>query len=98
MSKPCLSIIVRLLNYFEELHQYVSLNEDRFRNRQAGWLNVFAAIFLPVTIITGFFGMNNWSDIITDPTDYNLVWKILWLLFGIGFILLILQIKRKKKL
>ena len=22
MSKPCLSIIVRLLNYFEELHQY----------------------------------------------------------------------------
>lgn len=85
-------------NDIEELHQYVSLNEDRFRNRQAGWLNVFAAIFLPVTIITGFFGMNNWSDIITDPTDYSLVWKILWLLFGIGFILLILQIKRKKKL
>lgn len=42
-----------------ELHQYISLLIDSNRNEQGAHLNVLAALFLPATIITGFFGMNS---------------------------------------
>lgn len=42
-----------------ELHQYISLLIDSNRNEQGARLNVLAALFLPATIITGFFGMNS---------------------------------------
>jgi Mg2+ and Co2+ transporter CorA len=41
-----------------ELYQYVSLMEDKERNRNAGWLNTIATILLPATLVTGLFGMN----------------------------------------
>ncbi len=40
-----------------ELHQYVSLKEDRHRNKEAEILNILAALFLPATVVTGIFGM-----------------------------------------
>lgn len=50
----------------EELHQYVSLIVERHRSNQAATLNKLAAIFLPVTIITGIWGMNKLSDVFGD--------------------------------
>lgn len=46
-------------NEIEELHQYVSLLDDRKRNKNAEKLNMIAAIFLPATLIAGIFGMNS---------------------------------------
>lgn len=40
------------------LHQYVSLMDNSDRNEQAAWLNILAALFLPVPIVTGLWGMN----------------------------------------
>lgn len=41
-----------------ELHQYISLLIEKNRNEQGDLLNIIAAILLPATILTGFFGMN----------------------------------------
>ena len=46
----------------EELYHYVSLLEEKKANQTMTWLTWAATIFVPVTLITAFFGMNN---------DYN---------------------------
>ena len=45
-----------------ELYQYVSLVDDKARNRNAERLNTIAAIFLPATLFAGIFGMNSIID------------------------------------
>ncbi|GHV08808.1 hypothetical protein FACS1894160_3710 [Bacteroidia bacterium] len=50
-------------NEIEELYQYVSLVEDKERNRNGAMLNTIAAIFLPATLIAGLFGMNKSDDL-----------------------------------
>jgi hypothetical protein len=50
-------------NEIEELHQYISLEEDKERNRKSSLLNIIAAIFLPATLIAGLFGMNKGGDL-----------------------------------
>ena len=42
----------------EELNQYVTLLIDQRRNENAERLNWYASALLPVTILTGVFGMN----------------------------------------
>lgn len=41
-----------------ELHGYITLIISNSRNIKATWLNIIAAIFLPPTLLSGFFGMN----------------------------------------
>lgn len=53
-------------NEIGELHGYVSLKEERDRNKKATLLNDIATIFLPITVITGFWGMNSVSDVLND--------------------------------
>lgn len=45
-----------------ELHQYMSLLMEQVRSEQGAFLNKIAAILLPATILTGFFGMNSLGD------------------------------------
>jgi Mg2+ and Co2+ transporter CorA len=64
--QKCLKIneyIKDLDSEIEELHRYVSLMEERERNRKISFLNAVAIIFLPITAITGFFGMNKLKDV-----------------------------------
>ncbi len=42
-----------------ELHQYISLREDRTRDEKAQTLNKIATVLLPVSLVTGLWGMNN---------------------------------------
>jgi Mg2+ and Co2+ transporter CorA len=61
LMQKCLKIkeyIKDLDNEIEELHRYVSLMEERERNRKIEWLNIIATVLLPATLITGLFGMN----------------------------------------
>jgi len=46
-----------------ELYQFVSLVDDRIRNKNAEKLNILAAIFFPAALITGLFGMNTWDEL-----------------------------------
>lgn len=45
-----------------ELHGYISLMIDNSRNINSSWLNILAAIFLPPTVLSGFFGMNPFPE------------------------------------
>lgn len=72
---------------FQELHEYVSLNEDRNRSQKATELNYLATFFLPATIITGFFGMNKLSDFCMDNgTHYQVILIIVGILATLGII------------
>lgn len=49
-----------------ELYQYITLLVDQNRNENGEYLNKLAAIFLPATILTGMFGMNQVADLEGD--------------------------------
>lgn len=76
-----------------ELHQYVSLMDDRDRNKKATLLNNLATVFLPVSIITGFWGMNKIHEVIEVP---GFVWQVVSLLAGILFALCFIYNKKRR--
>lgn len=80
----------------EELHQYVSLMEDRERNKKATLLNNIAILFLPVTVLTGFFGMNKLDDVI-GKTNGGIIIQSILLIIGIVCAICVIY-KRKQKL
>jgi hypothetical protein len=81
-------------NEIEELHHYVSLLDDRVRNKNAEKLNKIAAIFLPAAAIVGFFGMN------AKNFPYNLdciFVQTICVLLGTAIMYLILKLINKNK-
>lgn len=54
--------VEKLDKEIEELYNYVSLREDRRTNRTMSLLTWITTIFLPITVITGYFSMNNLCD------------------------------------
>ncbi len=42
----------------KDLYEYVGITQDRAANRKMNHLNILGALFLPLIVITGFFGMN----------------------------------------
>lgn len=79
---------------FQELHEYVSLNEDRIRNNKATILNYVATVFLPISIITGFFGMNSWCNVLCK--NCGLEWQIITIFAGVLISVGVLLIMNKK--
>lgn len=77
-----------------ELHQYVSLMDDRDRNKKATLLNNLAAFFLPVSIITGFWGMNKTQDLLVD--NKGLQEQLVSLLIGIVIVLCFIINKKRR--
>lgn len=69
-----------------ELHQYVSLMDDRDRNKKATQLNNLAAVFFPVSIVIGFWGMNIPNDLLEGNSGLigHLISLIGGILVGIG--------------
>ncbi len=54
--------VEKLDREIEELHNYLIMKEDNVRNKEMGWLTVVATVFVPISFITGFFGMNSKPD------------------------------------
>ena len=93
------SYIKDLDGEIEELHQYISLMEDRERNKKASLLNDIATLFLPITVITGFWGMNQISEVMEENGELSTSFIIQSLLLIIGTLCAICIIyKRKRKL
>ena len=70
-----------------ELYQYITLLVDQNRNENGEKLNLIAAIFLPATLLTGLFGMNQMSTLETQPDFWiHLVIIILASILGYIFI------------
>lgn len=100
MLQSCLKMeeyIKDLDNEIGELHTYVSLKEERSRSRKASVLNDIATLFLPMTVITGFFGMNKLCEVFSLSEDNGLVVKLIFLLAGTLLALLVI-FRRNRKL
>lgn len=54
--------VEKLDDEIEELYSFVSLREDRRTNRTMSLLTWITTIFLPVTVIAGYFSMNDYSS------------------------------------
>ncbi|MCS3167376.1 hypothetical protein NXW62_22200 [Bacteroides fragilis] len=91
------SYIKDLDGEIEELHQYISLMEDRERNKKASLLNDIATLFLPITVITGFWGMNQISEVMEENGELSTGFIIQSLLLIIGTLCAICIIYKKKK-
>lgn len=76
----------------EELHQYITLLVDQNRNENGEKLNLLAAIFLPATLLTGLFGMNQFCDLEGTPEFW-----IHTALIGIVSIISFIWIKKWRK-
>lgn len=97
MLRSCLQLeeyIQDLDGEIEELHQYVQLMEEREHNDKATLLNNLAAILLPVSIVTGFWGMNKMSDMLND--NKGLIWQFVMALIGVAIVVCLVKYKRKK--
>lgn len=79
-----------------ELHQYVSLMEDREGNKEASKLNMMAAILLPATILTGMFGMNKLEDLTDNCCFDSLLFQLPTIIIVTVFGYLLIN-KNKKK-
>lgn len=58
----------------EELHNYVTLKEQRNESRLITRLTRLSAIFLPASLFAGIFGMNTFSVKINGQTHLQLPW------------------------
>jgi len=76
----------------DNLHDFYRAKVDERMNRNMYWLTILSAIFLPLTLVTGFFGMNTGGLPYTeDPAGTaKVVWISLILegLFLVAFLLL----------
>ncbi len=76
-----------------ELHDYVSLKEERNRSVNAERLNNIATLFLPITVITGFWGMNEICDVVGNHRSI----LIQGLILVLGLIVALVAIFNKNK-
>lgn len=51
--------VKKLDDEIDELYEYIQLNADRNMNKEMSLLTWIAAIGVPMTVVTAFFGMNN---------------------------------------
>jgi len=89
-----------------ELHQYVSLESEKTNARMLNTISLLGAIFLPLTLMVGVFGMNTMPEAKDIPANlFSPVWyKPFWNSIGITLLftsvlvfLFHFLIKRSKK-
>jgi len=81
--------VKKLDEEIEELYNYVTLREDRRTNRTMSLLTWITTIFLPVTVVAGFFSMND--------VHHNMPFQSLVMLcFAITVISIVLIINKKR--
>ncbi len=83
----------------DNLYDFYRAKVDERMNRNMYWLTVISAIFLPLTLVTGFFGMNTGGLPYTDdPTG---TWRVVWLSLALEALFLLpflwLNLKKTKK-
>jgi len=92
--------VSKLDEEISELHTYVSLREDRRKNSTMELLTTIATIAVPLTVVAGFFGMNN-KGLNDEKGDYFYNYGLnqfyIAILVAIIISVLIWFIKRSKK-
>lgn len=85
--------VEKLDDEIEELYNFVSLREDRRTNRTMSLLTWITTIFLPVTVVAGFFSM---SGYVFDSGGKLWIQSLILLCFSLIVILTIVFIKNRK--
>ena len=76
--------IDKLDEEIQELHNHISLRNDRKTNSEMAHLTLIATIFVPLSFLVGLFGMNN-----SDMQDMRFIIQIIWLIsFLLGSLIL----------
>jgi hypothetical protein len=83
--------VEKLDGEIEELHDYVSMREESRTNRTMSLLTWITTIFLPVTVVAGYFSMNNFGD-----NPWFFFESILMICFAIVVISIVLIINKKR--
>ena len=81
--------VEKLDDEIEELYNYVTLRADRRTNRTMSLLTWITTIFLPVTVVAGYFSMN-------DNNNHLLPQTIIILCFALIIITTVLIINKKR--
>jgi hypothetical protein len=48
-------------NEFQELHQFLSMEQQAKQTDKANWLNIIATLFLPASFVAGIFGISSYD-------------------------------------
>lgn len=90
--------VKKLDEEIDELYEYVSLAEDRKNSRTMSWLTTVATLFVPATVITAFFGMNNaYNSEGLDGFWNKLPVQLMTVVFGVVILILIYKCIIQKK-
>ena len=77
----------------DSLHDFYKMQVDEKMNKNVYYLTIISGIFLPLTLITGFFGMNSgglpWTNNPNGTLYVTILSLIVEVLFFVGFFLLL---------
>ena len=76
----------------QELFNYISLKEDRAKAEKAAFLNKVAILFVPISFVTGFFGMNEWKYFSGPDAELSQQFLVL----GVALLLVIITLIYRK--
>lgn len=82
-------LVEKLDREIEELHDYVQMREDRLTNRTMSLLTWITTIFLPITVVAGYFSMN-------DSNTKLVLQSVIMALFAVVVICIVLIINKKR--
>lgn len=83
--------VEKLDSEIEELHDYVSMREEGRTNRTMSLLTWITTIFLPVTVIAGYFSMNDFGN-----NNKMVLQSIIMLCFAIIVIAIVIIINKRR--
>lgn len=96
--------VKKLDGEIEELDNYVSMVEERNINHIVGNLSMIATFFVPATVLSGIFGMNNtWANGLSEGELTSSLWQNpvfeLGIIGGVSvlFVLGFYLVKKRKK-
>ncbi len=84
------------MDKLDNLHDFYRAKVDERMNRNMYWLTIISAIFLPLTLVTGFFGMNTGGLPYTSDSNGTLKVIFISLLLEALFLIIFLILNRPR--
>lgn len=91
--------VEKLDKEIDELHNYVSLYEDRQKSKVMDIMSIMAGVLLPVTVVSGFFGMNSSLNEAGGGDSWlsSFTWQWVIMVISVVVTSVVLALKIKKK-
>lgn len=91
--------VEKLDKEIDELHNYVSLYEDRQKSKVMDIMSIMAGVLLPVTVVSGFFGMNNSLNEAGGGDSWlsSFTWQWIIMVISVVITSVVLTLNNKKK-